>query len=83
MGKMRKVKPKSFKERDEIFSEKRKSLPSVHLSVADFPEIDKWKVGEKYKIEMVVEQTSKSEHGGGFEITQFGGTPERVKRTRS
>lgn len=79
---MHRVKPKSHKERNDIFDEKQKNRPSIHLSSADFPEVDKWKVGEKYRIEMVVEQTSKHEHGGGFDIHQFGGTPERVTRKK-
>lgn len=80
---MRTIKPKSYKERDEVFLEKKKSLPSVSLSSADFPEVDKWKQGDKYRVEMVVTMTRKDEYGGGFEIEQFAGSPERVKRKRS
>jgi hypothetical protein len=58
-------------------------LPSVHFSEVDFPEIDKWQIGEKYRVEMVIEMKSKDEQTGGFDIHQFGATPERVKRKRS
>lgn len=80
MAKMRRIKPKSWKEREEVFSEKRKTLPGIHLSSADFPEIEKFAQGEKYRFEMVVEMTSKSDNGGGFDIHEFVGTPERTKR---
>lgn len=33
-------------------------LPSFSLTVKDLPEIKNWKVGNKYKLEIEVEQTS-------------------------
>ncbi len=80
---LRTIKPKSSQERYSFYSEKKKMLPSVHFSEVDFPEIDKWQIGEKYRVEMVIEMKSKDEQTGGFDIHQFGATPERVKRKRS
>jgi len=37
--------------------------PSLYLSDKDLPDIKSWKVGNKYKLELVVEQKSYSEDG--------------------
>lgn len=80
--KMKKIQPKSSKQRYKHYDEKKKTLPHISFQEADFPEVDKWKIGEKYHIEMEVEMVSKDEHGGGFEIHKFGGSPMRVKRKK-
>jgi hypothetical protein len=42
------------------FSEPSRLLPSFSLSTKDLPDIKNWSVGQKYKLEIEVEQTEMS-----------------------
>lgn len=71
-----KIKPQKFDRLETVASEP--SYPSFSIDLKAFPDAKDWKVGETYKIEMTVRQSSMNQYkkgngSVGFEILEMEG----------
>ena len=57
--------------------------PDFHIAIAKFPAARDWKVGEKYKIELEVEQLSMSKQSAGFKIISAKNVTEKPVEEQS
>jgi hypothetical protein len=81
--KMKKIEPKSWKDREDIACEKvedEKSLPSGHLYFDDVPELKDCVMGSTVFIKQKVKITNINKTSVGFDIEEIGAVKDRSPR---